>query len=607
MTMAVASRLRLWHRRRLRQQCTACQSRMTSSEDHSQPPPLVRLDSARLVYPEESSTCQEGKSPLPTRPLSLSIHPPNADLGSGHAVLGRNASGKSLLHLALAHGTSVSGPDFSHVASGDIRFPDDPNEKYKSRYPVSSVSFDSHHRLLQSGGTGYAALTPLGGRLSKAAEFLVVRFGLYPLLGRDISTLSTGEIRKVLLVRALSTRPKLLLLDNAFDGLDVPSRESLSDLVSKMLRGFRTDILVQGVDARNAARTQVVMSTHRSEEIVDEIGTISWLGRGTESNEIVTEKRMGRSGARLMRAVHDDWGYGDAASSIGDEEEAEQNVQDLMKKANTKAAHQTADRPTWGGAISGAWDDPDLPSLEDIATLMDRDAKTSKPKTFEPPVQTENMRLAKGEHLLLSDLTWSVDQGERWLIAGGNGQGKSTLSRVLVEGSNDIDEGSLSVSVDDSEIGWVSTELHMTLTSSSCSTRDVLMGLDAKGNNAFVEPSSSYIAEIVSSWLRIDDTLLSRPFSHLSQGEQKMILIARAIASRPRLLIVDEPMQGLDWHNRRRALGLIERVCQATDTSMVYITHHLEELLPCVTHVLHLREGRAVYQGDIHSYDPEQY
>ena len=114
-----------------------------------------------------------------------------------------------------------------------------------------------------------------GGNLTKAAQFLVVRFGLFPLLQRDVSTLSTGEIRKVLLVRALANRPRVLFLDNAFDGLDVPSRETLKDLVSKTLLGFKQDILVQAVHSDATAHTQIVLVTHRAEEIVPEIETIT--------------------------------------------------------------------------------------------------------------------------------------------------------------------------------------------------------------------------------------------------------------------------------------------------------------------------------------------
>ena len=176
--------------------------------------------------------------------------------------------------------------------------------------------------------------------------------------------------------------------------------------------------------------------------------------------------------------------------------------------------------------------------------------------------------------------------------------GKSTLSKLLARKSS-VEDGSLSLSVEESNIGWVSTESHMQLALSNICTRDVLAG-----NNDSSELQIE-IGEQVASWLNIDPVLLSRPFSCLSQGEQKMVLIARAIAVQPRLLIVDEPMQGLDSHNRRKVLGLIELICQATDTSLVYITHHMEELLPCITHVMHLQEGRGMYQGELAAYEPE--
>lgn len=402
-------------------------------KDANGPAPIVRLNSVRLAYPSLHVPPADIIS-RPSSPMSLSVYPPSAELGGGHAVLGRNGSGKSLLHLALAHGTSVAGPEHSHLESGTMdMFPDDPNATtFKSRYPISSVSFNSHHRLLQAGGTGYAALTPLGGRLSKAAEFLVVRFGLFPLLGRDVSTLSTGEIRKVLLVRALATRPSLLLLDNAFDGLDVPSRQSLSDLVSKMLRGFKTDILVQGVDARNAARTQVIMSTHRSEEIVEGIGTISYLGRedSENGNGIVTEHRAGRSTDMIMRAVHQ---HESSESSIGTDEEAERDVVPSLWNAARKGSSEGAsmsmsshdqriDRNSWGSAVSGAWDDFDLPSLDAIRSIFQHTPQQSASvPSSHPPVRAEQLRVVKDEHTILDILTWTVAQGDRWLIAGGNG------------------------------------------------------------------------------------------------------------------------------------------------------------------------------------------
>ena len=142
-----------------------------------------------------------------------------------------------------------------------------------------------------------------------------MRFGLHPLLYRPVTALSTGEIRKVMLARALATRPSLLVLDNAFDGLDVPSREALKELISTTLNGFG-QLLVQGVDASATAHTQVLMFTHRAEEIVDEIASVSFLGGGVGGTPsgascrreglLYTEARDGRSADQLMRAAFED-------------------------------------------------------------------------------------------------------------------------------------------------------------------------------------------------------------------------------------------------------------------------------------------------------------
>lgn len=199
-------------------------------------------------------------------------------------MLGRNASAKSL--VALSIDLREASPQSSmtnmnpYLQEGYLTIPSSTSspQRWHSR-AVAHVSFHSHQDLLaerddKTGDylTAFKAIATAGGapgKLNPAAQFLVVRFGLYPLMHRTVETLSTGEIRKVLLIRALSQRPKLLVLDNAFDGLDSPSREILKDLVSRTLRGFKQDILVQGVSSKATAQTQIVLMTHRAEEIVD--------------------------------------------------------------------------------------------------------------------------------------------------------------------------------------------------------------------------------------------------------------------------------------------------------------------------------------------------
>lgn len=503
---------------------------------------LVKLDAAHLGYPSSTSSL---------KPLDLTIQP--ASFG-GHAVLGRNGTGKSLLAQALAYG-AFEGPELPHVSAGDV-------SHANGRPSVARVSFESHQELLAMGGSTYSALTPFGGLLSKAAQFLVVRFGLYALIHRDIDTLSTGEIRKVLLVRALSTRPNLLILDNAFDGLDVPSRQSLAELISMTIKGFRSaEILVQGVSAKNTAHTQVLLSTHRPEEIVDEISTVTLIG----DEHVWTEPRNGRAGAELFQAAL---------------EHAELN-------------HHP-------------WDDATLPLLNEISNLWSRSTvNTRTDKTREstgPIVEAKNLRVSRGDKDLISNLNWTVLPGQRWVLAGGNGAGKSTLSRFLAKPKerHAVDDGILNVALENESVGWVSTEKHLSLSQLSKTALDILIDSES---SAEVTPD---IGETVAGWLGLGKHQLSRPFRELSQGEQKLVLLARAISKRPKLLIIDEPLQGLDLYHRRRVLGLVERICQATDTSLIYVTHHMEELIPSVSHVLHLKEGKAVYNGLLSSYDPDK-
>jgi|TARA_B100000513_G_scaffold187518_1_gene110006 molybdate transport system ATP-binding protein len=141
-------------------------------------------------------------------------------------------------------------------------------------------------------------------------------------------------------------------------------------------------------------------------------------------------------------------------------------------------------------------------------------------------------------------------------------------------------------------VGWVSTELHLRLGDSTMHAGQMIRG-------------PPQLAEAVSRWLGID-RILERPFSELSQGEQKLVLIGGAVASRPPLLVMDEPCQGLSNSNRRRVLELLEAIGRAGCSSIVYITHHTEEVLPCITHVLHLRGGVATFSGKRQYYCAER-
>jgi len=172
-------------------------------------------------------------------------------------------------------------------------------------------------------------------------------------------------------------------------------------------------------------------------------------------------------------------------------------------------------------------------------------------------------------------------------------------------------------------LSWVSTELHLhaahnwggrtageVLLSGASYMFDADKNRENRASAAGEASSSDFgtsvdldIATTAARWLglledggRFDD-LFRRRFSTLSQGEQKLLLLSSAIAQRPSLLVLDEPCQGLDLWNRGRLLGLVERICRVTDMSLLYVTHHEEELISSIGHRLCLEDGNVSYCG----------
>ena len=594
------------------------------TDDHLSP--LISLKDARLSFPTLDSSY-----PLQGHLTNLEIH--HATSG-GHLLIGPNGSGKSLAALALAHSGSERVTSF--LGGGRITTQDGWTDN-----SVALVSFQSHQTLLEQGGTVYSALQ--GPPLDDTAKYFVVRFGLAPLLWRSLGALSTGEIRKVLLARALSKKPRLLILDNAFDGLDANSRSDFGRLVSETLAGFK-QLLVQGVSSRSTVRTQVLLVSHRPEEVVEEITSISYPSAAL-GGVLVTCAREGRPAADLFEEAMGA-ASGDASSGLP----STQEVQAVWSRPPVRPKHPPplhATNSTTPATATGAL----LVSARGLrVTAPELDARGR----------------VSGRASLLAGLNWAVAPGEHWWVAGGNGAGKSTLSRLLARaevrhepragvgpgpchgpragGGGPLWEGSLKVlgseaapscrgSEDSGEgcakgrpggswgrlcasVGWVSTELHLARASDEQAAALVLSGGGA-ADTAVCQavarwlglgsmPSSASVPPLCSG-NAMELPLLERPFCSLSQGEQKMVLIGAAIALRPGLLVMDEPTQGLDAASRHRVANVLERVSSVKKgPGLVYITHHADEVPQAVTHVLHLARGEVAFSGRRGDYDAEK-
>lgn len=208
---------------------------------------------------------------------------------------------------------------------------------------------------------------------------------------------------------------------------------------------------------------------------------------------------------------------------------------------------------------------------------------------------------------ILNGMTWQVRPGEHWSLLGLNGSGKTTLLN-LVNGYMWPTTGEVSVlgerfgEVDLRElrkkIGWVSTSLQQKLYGHQTAEHIVLSGKFATiGLYDRTDEQDRGKALELMTFLGCE-TLLDRTYDTLSQGERQKVLIARALMAEPKLLILDEPCTGLDIFSREQLLQMIERITEQPDgPTLIYVTHHIEEIVPCFTHTLLIKKGEIYNSG----------
>lgn len=351
-------------------------------------------------------------------------------------------------------------------------------------------------------------------------------FGIGSLLEKKIILLSSGELRKFQLVKALLAKPRVLIVDNPFIGLDAPTRTLLSSLLERLTR-------------MPAVQLVLVLS------MLDDVPSFI--------THVVPVDRMEVLPKMTREAYLADWCRRDTPASF---EEVQQQIAEL---------------PSDGGDF-----------LSDEV------------------VRLRQVSIRYGERTILDALDWTVRCGEKWALSGENGAGKSTLlSLVCADNPQsyacDITLFGRRRGTGESiweikkHIGYVSPEMHRAYLKNLPTVEIVASGLhDSIGLYKRPRPEQMALCEW---WMDVFGiaALRDKLFLQISNGEQRLALLARAFVKDPQLLILDEPLHGLDTLNRRRVKKIIEAFCRRKDKTMIMVTHYESELPETITHRIFLK------------------
>jgi iron complex transport system ATP-binding protein len=223
-------------------------------------------------------------------------------------------------------------------------------------------------------------------------------------------------------------------------------------------------------------------------------------------------------------------------------------------------------------------------------------------------VDLAGVSIVRNGSTLISDITWEVDEADRWVVIGPNGAGKTTLLQVI---SAQIHPSSGVAGVLGEVLGVVDVfELRprIGLTSAALAERiprgervhDVVVSASyavlGRWREQYDDLDHERADELLAQ-LRID-ALADRTFGTLSEGERKRVQIARALMTDPELLLLDEPAAGLDLAGRETLVNTLGELAQDHYApASVLVTHHVEEIPTGITHAMLLKGGKIVAAG----------
>jgi iron complex transport system ATP-binding protein len=226
-----------------------------------------------------------------------------------------------------------------------------------------------------------------------------------------------------------------------------------------------------------------------------------------------------------------------------------------------------------------------------------------------PVLEITGLSIRRGDITILKNVSWTVSPGEHWVILGANGSGKtsllSALTGYLTPSAGEIALLGQQYGNSDwrelrKQIGVVSSSVRQMMADEEPALETIVSGKYAM-IDLWGRPSSRDRVAARRILRQIECShLADRPWRVLSQGERQRVLIGRALMARPRLLILDEPCAGLDPAAREYFLRFLQRLGKTPRApNLIFVTHHVEEIMPVFSHGLILRRGRVLASGSL--------
>ena len=206
---------------------------------------------------------------------------------------------------------------------------------------------------------------------------------------------------------------------------------------------------------------------------------------------------------------------------------------------------------------------------------------------------------------VLNAIDWTMKKKENWAVVGVNGAGKTSFMKLIFGELIPVDGGKVRwfgneqhgpLSNARKRIGFVSADFQEKYASTTLGKDVVVSGFFS--SIGLYKQASQKQRETAAYWMEFLGirSLSNEPIGRISYGEARRILLARALVNHPDLLILDEPCAGLDIPTKELFLQTLKKLAK-TKTQLIYVTHHIEEILPLITHVLFLKNGSVFSKG----------